>query len=486
MTTRAGCRLLTLGFAALGLFLRASRLIAFAQAAPQNLPPSNAANALPALSLAQSVQIALTNSPQSRAARAAREGAQALADAEKPVARPTLNVTARGTAQGPRATFPRPDGSLATVLPPLFGQVGLTVEQTLYRAGLGAARQRYQAQFALGDVEFRKTQADLALNAAKAYLDVQRAETGAQSAQDGLESARQYEALVERQIAAGTAKPIDAPAARAQTAEAEAGVVAAEGGLTLARLAFNRALGRPLATPVTLEPLSAPPDAPESSEAAIARALENRPELNTLAQNLRAAQAGVALARSQTAPTLSVRGQISEQTPSAFVREHYAAATLEMRWPLLDGGKARNETRQAQAQAERLAALLEDARQGIILDVTQAWQKMRTQAAQLRLAQARRTSAEAANAVAQKALEVGRATPFEARGAQQAVEMARDRERQAALDLQGAAWDFAAVQGALLAELRVNPESKPAPALGIKNELGSENKFTRAKGAAGR
>ena len=53
--------------------------------------------------------LAWQQSPQAKAAEYARQVAQVQADREKPVALPTLDATASGTAQGPRVTFPRPD-----------------------------------------------------------------------------------------------------------------------------------------------------------------------------------------------------------------------------------------------------------------------------------------------------------------------------------------------------------------------------------------
>jgi outer membrane protein len=243
---------------------------------------------------------------------------------------------------------------------------------------------------------------------------------------------------------------VDAETVAAQVAEAQAGVTQAEGGLALARLNFNRTLGRPLTTPVALEPVTVLPTVPDSPDAAVAVALQNRPELRSLEQNLLAAKAGVSLAKTQSQPALSLRGQVTEQTPSAFVNDFYAAATLEVRWPLLDSGKSRLDTKEAQAQALRLAALQEDAQQGIALDVTQAWQKMREAHDRITLARTQRRGAEATATVAEKAYEVGKGTVVEVQAAQREVRAARERELQAIYDLHTAAAEFDYAQGAIL------------------------------------
>ncbi len=400
------------------------------------------------LTLAGSVASALRQSPQVRLAKAVREAALVEAERGKPVARPTVEARAAGTLQGPRATFPRPDGSPATVLPEEVGRLDLIVEQPVYRAGQRAARDRYGAAQGEAEWEYRRALSAVALAARKAYIDVLRADAGVRVAQDGLEAAQRYQELVARQIAAGLAKPVDAGTAAGQAAEAQGGVTQATSALKLARMSFNRVLGRALTVEVVLEPL--PPDpakAPDSPEAAIAAAWQHRPELRLLEENLRGAQAGISLAKAQTQPALNLRGQISEQTPSAFVREHYAAATLELRWSLLDGGKARLDTQEARAQASRIGALREDARQGIALEVTQFWQQRRDAQEKIGLTRTQREGLEATVAVAEKAYEVGRGTAIEVQAAQREVRSARAREVQALYDLHASSADFAHAQG---------------------------------------
>lgn len=400
-----------------------------------------------ALTPAASVAAALRQSPQVRLAKAVRDVALVEAERGRPVARPTLEARASGILQGPRATFPRPDGSLATVLPEEVGRLDLIVEQPLYRAGKRAAQERYGAALGEAEWEYRRATAAVALAAQKAYIDVLRAEAGVRVAQDGLEAAQRMQTLVTRQIAAGLARPVDAETATGQTLEAQSGVTQATSALKLARLNFNRVLGRALTTEMTLTPLSNTPKPPDSPEAAIAAAWQHRPELRLLEETLRGAQAGIALAKSQNQPGLNLRGQISEQTPSAFVREHYAAATLELRWPLLDGGKTRLDTREARAQTTRVEALHDEARQGVALDVTQAWQQMRDAQEKIGLTRQQREGLEATAAVAEKAYEVGRGTVLEVQAAQREVRGARAREAQALYDLHAAAADFGHAQG---------------------------------------
>ncbi len=400
-----------------------------------------------ALTPGASVATALRQNVQVRVAKAVRDAALVEAERGKPVAKPTLEARASGILQGPRATFPRPDGSAATVLPEEVGRLDLLFEQPLYRAGQHAAKDRYGASLGEAEWEYRRALAAVALAARKAYIDVLRAEAGLKVAQDSVSAAQQGQELVTRQIAAGLAKPVDAETARGQVAEAQIGLNQATSALKSARSNFNRVLGRPVNTEVGLEPLAKAPKAPDSPDAAIATAYKRRPELLLLGETLKGAQAGIALAKSQAQPGLSFRGQISEQTPSAFVREHYAAGILELRWSILDGGKTRLDTQEAKAQTNRVEALREDARQGIALEVTQYWQQMRDSEEKINLTRLQREGLEKTADVAGKAYEVGRGTFIEVQAVQREVRGARAREVQALYDLHAAAADFAHAQG---------------------------------------
>ena len=399
------------------------------------------------MTLAESVTLALKQSPQARAAGFARDAAQVQADREKPIARPTVSVSASTMAQEPRVTFPYPNYAPATVLPESYSKVELTVEQVLYRAGIKAARQRYAAQSGAVSADYRKEISDIALSVRKAYFDVLRAESGLRDVNDGLKATQDFQVLTDAQIAAGLAKPVDAGAAKAQALEAASGAAVAESGLTLARMNFNRLIGRPLAMEVVLEPLAMAPIIPEKPDAAIAMALKSRPELQSLEQNLTAATAGISLAKTENQPVLSVRGTAIEQTQTAFLPQHYAAATLEIRWNVFDGGKTKLDTQEAKAQSQRLRSVLEDTRQAITLDVMQAWEKLRTTAKQITALEARLAAAQAAETVAKTAYQVGRGTILEAQAAQREVRTAQENLTRTRYDLLAAEADFEHAQG---------------------------------------
>jgi outer membrane protein len=334
-------------------------------------------------------------------------------------------------------------------------RLDLTIVQPIYKPGLEAAKERYNAQVGVIDASYRKDLVDVALAVNRAYLEVLHAENGVRLAQDGVDAAQRYRALVQRQIAAGLARPVDMPLVESQVAEAKEGLSQASSGLTLARMSFNQAIGISLNAPVALVPVTRLPDVPESVESAVIVALHNRPELTGLEQNLRVANAGISLAHTQAQPALDVRAEYAEQTPSALLHEHYYGAILEVHWSILDAGKSVLDEREARANHLRVEAELEATRQAIRLDVMQAWQRMKEARSRISLASTQMDGLKAALAVAERAYEVGRGSLTDVQSAQRELRTAQARQLQAEYDLHAANSEFTYAQGVGLADLKL-------------------------------
>jgi len=381
-------------------------------------------------------------------ARAERDAALAGVDREKPVARPNITATAQVGAQTPQVTLPLRNGNNGLVVPNQFGLLNLTIEQTLWRAGLREATQRYTAQKATAELGYRKALGDIATAIRKAAIDVWRAEAGVGAAQEGLKFAQVYAESVGQRITAGVAKPVDAETIKAQVAEAQTGLVEAENGLELAKLNFNRLLGRDLETAFILEALGELPEIPTSTKEARATAYRNRLELVLLERGIEAARAGAKLARLQDKPTLGIRGLLTEQTRTVLVPEFAAAAILEIKIPFGEGARARQDAKAANAQADKLAAQYDEAKQGIAVEIESAWRKMKNARQKIVLAEERLRGQLATYTVAMKAYEVGRGTVIEVQAAGREVDAARFAKITAQFDLWAGWTELQAAQGA--------------------------------------
>jgi outer membrane protein TolC len=193
---------------------------------------------------------------------------------------------------------------------------------------------------------------------------------------------------------------------------------------------------------------------PDSPTPGIEAALRQRPEIRLLEESLRAARAGIALARTQDKPALSARAIAAHQTATAFTNPNYFAASLVLTWNLYDAGKARLDAREAGARAAQIEALLEEAKLGVRLEAEKAWRDMREAQARIVTADRQVKAAKAALEVSELRYQVRSATQIEVTGALLNVTRARANHTQALYDLHLSAADYTHATGADVATLR--------------------------------
>jgi outer membrane protein len=385
------------------------------------------------LTSSDAVKIALQDSPRLRAARAVRDAARAQNERERPIARPAVNFEAVGQFQGPRVGLPRGD---ETVVPERYGRVELSVEQILYRAGLGAARTRFASQERSADWELRRAEQETALAALRAYYAMIGAEAQLGVATEAVTMAQKQLDLTRTLLEAGAVSERDLKASEADLAEARLGASRAGNGAALARANLNRTLGRDPSMPVTLPAAEPAPAVSQELRAAQQEALAARPEIRLLQENLAAARAGISLASTQDRPTLSARAIAAAQTPTAISDSKYFAAGFTVRWSPFDQGRTRADVREAKAHVAQLEALLEDAMLGIKVEVEKAWRDIVDARERVGVAGRQVDSATAALDISRVRFEAGSSTQMEVSGAMFGLIKALGNRAQAESDLQ--------------------------------------------------
>lgn len=425
--------------------------------APAELP----AGPVPSpLTLDEARALAEKHSPHLEAARHERRAAEIALERERPAFRPTLNLKAGETLQGPKVTFPRFDERV-TVVPTSRAQVGVTAQQTLFRFGAGAAGDRYEALRDAAAQTYEGTRRTLAYDVAQAYYKLAGAREMAGVARQGLELAEAHVKLVETLLEGRAATRADLLRAQAEAAEARQGVLTAENGVALATANLERLLGTPLPPGTVVAPttISEPPE-PEAPDAgasnapaepdmperelqeAIRRAQEERPEVLALQDQLKAAEAGVSLAKGQGLPSLQLDGALSRQTPSAFIPSTTWSAGVSVTLPLLDGGKTRTDVAEARARVDQIKASLRELREGVALEVRQAWMSLQEARARRRVASRAVAAAQEAYDIALLRYQAGAGLNLEVLDARLALTRARANHVQAGLDMLLAASDL--------------------------------------------
>ncbi|HTR98086.1 MAG TPA: TolC family protein [Candidatus Acidoferrales bacterium] len=180
-----------------------------------------------------------------------------------------------------------------------------------------------------------------AQSAAIAYLRAARAQALVTARTEDLGLAQQLDSLAEAQLAAGTSPQIDVTRARTQLATTRGELVIARNARDRARIDLARALGldpnTPLALVDTLSASLGTSESPGETAAAVAFALEHRPELRGEQARLARARADRAATADERLPRVGVSadwGQSGQHYADAIPTYTYA---LGVTVPLVDG-----------------------------------------------------------------------------------------------------------------------------------------------------
>jgi outer membrane protein TolC len=284
---------------------------------------------------------------------------------------------------------------------PLFGGETLNmataaVSVPLYTGGALAAGETAAA--AASDGLSRRTDGvrqDLLLGVAAAYVGVLRAQSALDVARSTSASLAAHANDVEDMRSTGLVPANDYLAAEVSLADARQRELAAQNALDVARALYNRRLGRPLDSAVTVEPLAAPLggaaiSAPLAELVAAARA--ERSDLQELAAASAALVARAAAARGARRPQLALTGGYAYLENEFLNREAYWFVSLGVRVNVLDSGRSRHASAALDREADAVANERRDRVAEIELEVHRAWAD---------LANARRRTEVAAGAVEQ-------------------------------------------------------------------------------------
>lgn len=365
-------------------------------------------------------------SPGLRAIRSARAAAVASAERERPLARPTVALQAGGGVQGPAPAAQQP----TPFLPGRTWSLGLSAEQTLYRAGSADAAARYRSLGRVADAEAAMAQSDALHELRLAYIAAWLADQMVSIADAAVATSREHLALVKEMAEAGQMPRRDIDATDAEVAEAEQGLIRVRNGQRLARANLGRLMGRGQAV---ADPLADP------GLQAVARSqCRPRPELALLEAQSASARSGGRLAATQRAPEVRAVATASAQPETPLIAPTYAALGLRLTWKLLDGGASRIDQAEARARAEQLASLLEETRRSLSLQWERAEADAEDAAAAIRTAERQVASALSALEVTLARYRERMAPEMELSGARLAVARAQGNVAQARAALQTA------------------------------------------------
>jgi outer membrane protein TolC len=265
-------------------------------------------------------------------------------------------------------------------------------------AGAEATRRQLRAGFA---------------QAAYAALATEEVVTAAERA---LEDAAELTRSADRRVKAGTSAPLDVLKARTDEVSRRSDLVRARADVDRARLQLGVLLGREGPVRVTVPEVgTAPVEREGAGDDALGReALGSRAEMVAQRAQVEAAEAAVRSGWARFAPQLSASGAaFASDIPYPTGKTNGWRATLDLTWPLWDGGLGVGKRRQADAQAAEARAAEEGQRLAILEEVHDASRDLAVAREQLELAGQRRGLAAETAASALRSFQAGIASSLD-------------------------------------------------------------------------
>lgn len=400
------------------------------------------------LTMEEASRIALARSPRVAAALAQVDGARESAEIAAAPARPQARLSGYReqvlTTPGPPLTLGIFAGAFSgqNLLQTEAVEYGdttaqLEVRQLLFDGGLVEARIA-EARAAQGQAEAAlvATAHALHLEVQRAYLDVLQARSQETLVAEAEEVAREERLRAETRFEAGAAARADVVFAQVPVARAELDRVRVQQALGSSTAALNRLLGLPLDTPLILAEPGVPAEIPGTVEEAEAQARSSRPEVRQAEAVLDGARRGREAADAGNDPQLYAVGSTNgvAYNEDLLPLDYGWRVALEAQWSFLDGNRSLHEVRRADARIREAEARLQDAREGVALEVRQAWLDVQTLHRAFETARVEVQRAEEALAMASGRYETGVSTFLEVSTAQVDVLSARTRRVQAWYD----------------------------------------------------
>ena len=307
----------------------------------------------------------------------------------------TLGADYYALSQSPAAVATL--GPLGTVQLPLAnrdsGGGHAFVTQPIYTSGrISNGINAAAANVVANRADHSRTVLDVKMNVAEIYVKVLLATRIVDVAESKAVSLSGHDKDVSALYEKGVVSKNDLLASQVALADAQQKAMDARADLQVVQSAYNRALGRDLAQPVSLAELrdqEAPPPLDELTQAA----LSQRPELTSLSAQARALQDQAASVRGKSGPQVAVTGGYLYQQDDYIQPNGITGVMLNVEWNAFDFGRVKNQARELDEKSQALIRLRRDAESMICLEVRQKWIDLQT--ARERVLVARKTTAQA-------------------------------------------------------------------------------------------
>ena len=337
---------------------------------------------LPAQALAETLteawDTALSSHHQIAAASAQRDAADYDLGRARSARMPTVGISteymwldsAPGFSLGGTVTPPIFEGddfvrAGAQLKIPLYAGGGISSGIEAAELGAGAATNQLQAV-----IQGTK------LGVAEHYVAVLRTESAVTVAKSIVTSLTTHTDDTRNRLEFGAVPQNDYLAASVTLANARQRLLQAENALDYAQAAYNRFLGRPLETPVALDPsldIDKLIPAAQRVPDLIALAQTQRPELSAMAMQAKSLRKRSDAARATARPQVSLTGGYMFLENEFLDDDAFWMAGVSLQWNVFDGGRSRKQAASLNSKATAIGHQRADLESIIALQVRRSW-----------------------------------------------------------------------------------------------------------------
>jgi outer membrane protein TolC len=252
------------------------------------------------------------------------------------------------------------------------------VTQPLFTSGrISSGVNAAEAGVRANEAEVNRTKLEIKINVAEIYVTVLRAIRIAEVAESKVASLTAHNRVVTDHFEKGVVSKNDLLAAQVALADAQQQALEARNGLEVARSAYNRALSRDLATPVTLTELQDKGESDDLFELTRC-AMQLRPEIAGLSAQATALREQSASLQAKKAPQVALQGGYIYQGNSYIDPNGIGVVAVGVEWTAFDSGRIRNQADALARRAEALLHMRKDVESQIALEVRQKWLDLQT------------------------------------------------------------------------------------------------------------
>jgi outer membrane protein len=350
------------------------------------------------LTFDEALRIARATHPQLQVAHAQSE----VADARAYESRAGLLPQVNGTASYQRTTNNSPSGGSSAGTSTVVGtgtntststgiwttgsnhdsfdtsnyfRFGVTASQLIYDFGQttgkwNAAKTSARSQL---DSEARTAQ-QVSYNVRAAYYNAAATYALVKVARDGLTNQEAHLVQAQGFVRAGTQPEIALAQALTNRATARVQLITAQNGHDVAKAQLNQAMG--VEGPIDYQveaPVAEPvPDEDKSTDDLLPTAIKARPDLQSLADQIKAQEFTIGATKGGYYPALSASTALTDAGPALDNLAWNWYGMLSLTWPIFGGGITSQQVREARATISVLRGQYEIQRQQIRLDLEQA------------------------------------------------------------------------------------------------------------------